>query len=229
MVVKDIAEWRESINDDCQPTIGIYPTSGQAVDAYTYAPENKSSMSCAPRGPYRARVTWAWLDCIGEVKNKLDWSGYHFNGEALLNQTKHGVKARAGIASFAAEIMYRQHRTHVFMFYVCQTKARLMRWDRAGLIISEPIDLLTYPEDFLKFFCAMAKMTREELGYDTTATLASEAEIKMFKNLHLSNKHADKMRKLAISKPTQYPIYKVRACVHVHFISQPTNVAAVCR
>lgn len=213
LVVKDVAEWRES-GDDHRPDIGVYPTDEQAAAAYTPDKKSKTKVDQS-RVPYRASVAWAWLTCFGELKHDPNLSGYSFDDDdaTLLRDTAKAITARAQNIKYMAELMYRQHRTHVFSFYGLKSRVRLLRWDRNGVLFSKPIDLLQHPERFLNFFYRMAAMSRMELGYDTTATLADTKEIEMLRLFPTQNQHARKMLDEATTNLKEYPIYKV--CVTV--------------
>lgn len=211
-IAKDVAELYESCEVDHRPDIGIYPLHDRAQKAFT--PANLKTAIDESRRPYRARVAWAWLECVGELKYDPKLSGYLFKEggnfpEGVLHQTKDGVDARAQITKYATEMMWRQHRTHVFTFYVLKSRARLMRWDRAGQLISEPIDLLENPRHFLDFFYRMAQAQPAQLGHDPTATLADDDQVKLFCEHRTSNVHAKDMLARAVSKVDAYPIYKV--------------------
>lgn len=212
LVMKNVAEWFESKHVDHRPDLGVYSTDPQAAEAYK--PQNTETRVDSSRQTYRARMAWAWLKCVGELKNTPVKSGYLFNSKGYLHNTLEGFKARAQIIKYATEMLYRQHRIHLFTFYGLKTQVRLMRWDRNGLVMSEPIDLLKNPEQFLNFFYRMAAMLPEDLGYDTTAMLASEAEVDVLRQYKLKNKDEEDMLANAISKPKEYPIYKVRVMVN---------------
>lgn len=214
LVVKDIAEWRESPNVDHRPDIGIYPTNEQAEAAYSM--DGEESRVHEARKPFMARVAWAWLVSFGEIKYDPDGSAFLLppvRDSKFLRMTDGGEAARAQVTSFATELMYRQHRTHLLTFYVTKTFARLMRWDRTGLIVTEPIDLRVPSgrKTFLNFFYWMAQMSLKELGYDETAALASAEEAQLMKEYEPPHPSLKEMLSVAVSKPHEYPIYKVCA------------------
>lgn len=212
-VVKDIADWKESPNVDPRPDIGVYPKHDQADAAYVMDNE-EANVALKSRKHHVGRVAWAWLIRFGELKYDADRSAFEVNssrGSKFLRMTTLGRAARAQVTSCATELMYRQHRTHLFTFYVTKTSARLMRWDRAGLVVTEPIDLLTSSgrEAFLNFFYWMAQMSAKELGYDETATLASDADVELFKAYQPRNTYEQEMFAKAVHNPHEYPIYQV--------------------
>lgn len=223
-IAKDVAELYESCEVDHRPDIGIYPLHDRAQKAFT--PAKMKTAIDESRRPYRARVAWAWLECVGELKYDPKLSGYLFKKggkfpEGVLHQTKEGVDARAQITKYATEMMWRQHRTHVFTFYVLKSCARLMRWDRTGQVMSEPIDLLENPRPFLDFFYRLAKAQPAQLGHDPTATLADLEDVELFCEHQAPNSHVQDMLAQATSNADAYPIYRVSAAhpsreLHVH-------------
>ncbi|KAI0692379.1 hypothetical protein BC835DRAFT_1520955 [Cytidiella melzeri] len=78
--------------------------------------------------------------------------------------------------------MVRQHRVFAFIIYISDDKARLTRWDRAGGIVSTPIDLKKNPEQLLNFVYRLALMSRAELGEDPTVELATEDEVQKLRD-----------------------------------------------
>ncbi|EPS97059.1 hypothetical protein FOMPIDRAFT_1129293, partial [Fomitopsis schrenkii] len=81
------------------------------------------------------------------------------------------------MSHYAAKIMQRPFLAYCFTIYVCNNYAWLMRWDRAGLVISEPFDFIQQPRLLHRFFYRFACMTDVERGCDPTVTPATEAEI----------------------------------------------------
>ncbi|EPS97531.1 hypothetical protein FOMPIDRAFT_1128318, partial [Fomitopsis schrenkii] len=81
------------------------------------------------------------------------------------------------MSCYAAKIMQRQFLAYCFTIYVCRNFAWLMRWDRAGLVISEPFDFIQQPQLLHRFFYRFACMTDVQRGCDPTVAPATEAEI----------------------------------------------------
>ncbi|EPS94720.1 hypothetical protein FOMPIDRAFT_1090499, partial [Fomitopsis schrenkii] len=81
------------------------------------------------------------------------------------------------ISRYAAKIMRRQFLSYCFTIFVCNNYAWLMRWDRAGLVISEPFDFIQQPQLLHRFLYRFACMTDIERGCDPTVQPAAKAEI----------------------------------------------------
>ena len=157
-----------------------------------------------------ARVSWPWMVTAFEVKRFDYEAGYHFTTPGLKRTSKEGRKARAQFIKYAKEIQARQHRTHTFTFYISGMQARVFRWDRAGVIVSRPINLKTDYEEFLNCIFRLANLSREEQGYDSTATLACPSEVAKLKKYKTDNRFLRKYKKFMLNAQSHFPIYKVR-------------------
>ena len=113
-----------------------------------------------------------------EVNRTERTSGFKFISPGFLNNGIDARLSRARIAKYSSEIQLRQHRTHLFSLYICGTYARILRWDRTGAIVSEVIDLKKDWKVLYTVIYRFSKMSPSEQGYDTTAELATEDEVK---------------------------------------------------
>ncbi|KII87790.1 hypothetical protein PLICRDRAFT_647730 [Plicaturopsis crispa FD-325 SS-3] len=93
---------------------------------------------------------------------------------------KKRVEARGQHISYNAEIFNQQHRNFAFSVTIMGDFARLVRWDRAGGIVSEEFNYKKsqYLGEFMWRFNHMSPADR---GLDTTVTQASDAEIALAK------------------------------------------------
>ncbi|KAH9889372.1 hypothetical protein C8Q73DRAFT_707317 [Cubamyces lactineus] len=83
--------------------------------------------------------------------------------------------------AYATDMCARQHRRFCFSVSVSGCSARLIRWDRAGAIVSEAFDYVSNPELLCEFFWRFAHLTDEERGYDMTVQPATSAEDTVFR------------------------------------------------
>jgi hypothetical protein len=86
---------------------------------------------------------------------------------------------RGQIASYAAAILGTQFRLHVFSVSICGHRARFIRWDRAGAIVSGTFDYVRNPHLLADFFYRYSRLDRLRQGYDPTLSAASEEEVKI--------------------------------------------------
>ena len=77
----------------------------------------------------------------------------------------------------AVKVMRCGSRLCVFSVFVCHELAWLLRWDRAGLVVSEAFNLLEESRILPNFLYRFARMTDEQRGLDPTVSLASTEEV----------------------------------------------------
>ena len=90
----------------------------------------------------------------------------------------------AQIISYATEAQLYQHRDFYYTVYVWQNYARLMRWDRAGIVLSEPFDWVKERKPLLTFMYAFAMATPQAQGYSSHAQRATDDEVSALQKLH---------------------------------------------
>ncbi|KAI0086349.1 hypothetical protein BDY19DRAFT_995954 [Irpex rosettiformis] len=182
-VFKVTSDWPEASDEDIMPSLVMYPDTDDARQAFS-----RGMASSVATEPHTARVAWAWMTVAVEAKWDPCLSAFHFDDEQeFLMDTIEGERAEAQFAQYAAQTMVRQHRVFVFLIYVCQTKVRLARWDRAGCMVSAPINFETEPEKLLNFVYRLTLMSPKELGYSTVAVLATPEEVQQLSRIsHIS-------------------------------------------
>ncbi|CCM06785.1 uncharacterized protein FIBRA_09084 [Fibroporia radiculosa] len=85
--------------------------------------------------------------------------------------------------AYATEACARQHRTFYFSVSVSGSHARLIRWDRAGAIVTEGFDLHQHPKFLCEFLWRFSHSTDAQRGYDMTIEPASPEEEVLFRNV----------------------------------------------
>ncbi|KAH9932213.1 uncharacterized protein B0H18DRAFT_952364 [Fomitopsis serialis] len=111
-------------------------------------------------------------------------------------------------AACVAKLLGRQHRVHCFTMYVFKGQARVVRWDRAGAIVSTPIDFEKDPSLLHRVIWRYACMTEAQRGFDPTVRRATEEEVKKMRDCHTRNDWADKSRKAALDQDG-WPAYTI--------------------
>ncbi|KAH8115734.1 hypothetical protein DFH11DRAFT_1507170, partial [Phellopilus nigrolimitatus] len=100
--------------------------------------------------------------------------------DSQTNQEK--LDANIGqIVSYAAEACARQHRMFYFSVSIHGHHARLIRWDRAGAVVSRSFNYRQNPELLCKFLWRFGHATPTQRGYDPTVAIASEKDEEDFK------------------------------------------------
>ncbi|KAI5115296.1 hypothetical protein M0805_008202 [Coniferiporia weirii] len=96
------------------------------------------------------------------------------------------------IVSYAVAHLGSSFRTHAFSVLVLSDIARIIRWDRAGAIVTEPIEYTKESAWFAEFFRRFDQLTPEQRGHDTTvSTPTSEELAKARLAFKLQNKDAE--------------------------------------
>ena len=96
-------------------------------------------------------------------------------------KARYRVSALGQNARYAHVVQTRQFRTCVYSISVTGATARLLRWDRSGVIVTESFNYKTNPEILVGFVLRFSKATNEQRGFDGSAVAVdSEADRKMF-------------------------------------------------
>ncbi|KAH9849515.1 hypothetical protein C2E23DRAFT_362963 [Lenzites betulinus] len=97
-------------------------------------------------------------------------------------QTKREVTdAFALHLALVTEIFARQYRNGFFSISLTGSRARLLRWDRAGCLVSEAFDIREHPEHLCYFLWRFSRTIDEMRGHDITvspATLQQELQFR---------------------------------------------------
>lgn len=85
-------------------------------------------------------------------------------------------ESRGQIIHYTSEIFLRQQRCFHFSILVLGIRARIIRWDRSGAIVTELIDYRNDPVKLCEFLWRFGRMSRAQQGYDTTAVCLYEGD-----------------------------------------------------
>ncbi len=101
------------------------------------------------------------------VPKKRTGDGTTGSGNPLMSTAVNTHAVVGQITAYATQILSSQYRTHAFTVLICHNLARLIRWDRAGAIVTEPIyyDDDSYLHDFLTRYNDAPSNIR---GHDST-------------------------------------------------------------
>ncbi|KAJ3543935.1 hypothetical protein NM688_g5800 [Phlebia brevispora] len=206
---KDTANTRESnFNDKC-PDGCIYPTDELAEDTWELDPE-ASEKACKTygreRGPWIAKMAYAFAEVPFEFKREVSLSAFYNDSRYFLRDNEAAISQ---IASYASEILLRQHRVFLFMVCITRTHARVIRWDRAAAVVSESVDLKQTPRLLLNFISRLVTSSSRARGHDETVTFASKDQIKLLKSCTFANPKAQKMLEDIVDGEKDFPIRAV--------------------
>ncbi|KAI0357832.1 hypothetical protein OH77DRAFT_1305388 [Trametes cingulata] len=78
--------------------------------------------------------------------------------------------------AFAMEVQARQPRVALFSVSICGSHARLLRWDRSGIIITRFFDIHEQPDLLCEFLSRYSYASNLQRGHDNTIETASPEE-----------------------------------------------------
>ena len=118
-----------------------------------------------------------------------------------------GENTRGQCALYAANQLAYQHRLFAFSLVICGKRARFVRWDREGVIVSAGIDCSTNHDLVIEFLQRFDQMTAEQRGLDPTATPATPEEIDAFESA-VANVEIESLRR-SVGDQTTYPRFRL--------------------
>lgn len=168
------------------PDISLYP-----FDRKEEAQDAESSLA-EEQGKLLGRTLWEHISVL--IKVQTDDAAFALQDperlpgqsdaeyavaaqEALLAGNANAHFTHGQMAEYAADIMLRQHRLFLYSVYVYRHTARILRWDRTGVMISEAIDYFHEPEKLCDFFYRLGRMSEAQLGYDTSVTRVLDTKV----------------------------------------------------
>ncbi|KAA1470066.1 hypothetical protein DENSPDRAFT_870709 [Dentipellis sp. KUC8613] len=166
MFTGDVGE--NGTEDRLKPSLSLYRKTPAAQAAFMYLGAAQADLDTnLRRGNYRARAAWAWMISIVEMKPAKEY--------ATLSR----------MVSYATEIQNRQHREFVLMAFIHQAHIRFMRWDRAGVTVSHPVNYVQDPTSFFRFvYCLALADQKKRWGCDPTAELADNGDVNRLRSLY---------------------------------------------
>ncbi|KAG8745854.1 hypothetical protein FRC10_006881 [Ceratobasidium sp. 414] len=112
----------------------------------------------------------------GALEHNEHWETIHMT--VSVKRLKSHLKAAiAGLAFDARAVFTHQlHRRHLYALAICGSEATFVRFDRAGVLYSTPIDVCADSDQFTKAVAALLMMDDEEFGLDTAfSTVMNES------------------------------------------------------
>ncbi|KAG1767305.1 hypothetical protein EV702DRAFT_1050408 [Suillus placidus] len=95
--------------------------------------------------------------------------------QPLVSQTDKGFDTLGQITSYAVAQLGAQYRTHAFSVLIVRNRARIIRWDREGAIVTNTFDYYHEPH-LADFFHRFARASPALHGVDTSVTPASDED-----------------------------------------------------
>ncbi|KAH9856003.1 hypothetical protein C2E23DRAFT_813056 [Lenzites betulinus] len=126
----------------------------------------------------KGRTDWSTVEIIIECKRRPSegdpFDDSYNNGETNAKKRR---KALGQILSYAELVLNRQQRTHQYMILFIGQQARIVRFDRSGLVVTNRFSYVVHGEWLEEFLRYYADMRPSERGHDPTAVrLKPESE-----------------------------------------------------
>ena len=86
------------------------------------------------------------------------------------------ISALGQNAHYAHMVQTRQFRTCVFSLTISGSTARMMRWDRSGVLVTEAFDYKANPQTLIEFVWRFIKAKPAQQGFDPTAVAVDSEE-----------------------------------------------------
>ncbi|EFI27583.1 other/FunK1 protein kinase [Coprinopsis cinerea okayama7 len=135
----------------------------QRIDGGVYEDDEKPTEDHPPK--------WEALELGIEVKRHHSCDFFSDEYQKGYSPNSEVSKSALGQAmSYSSLVFFHQHRTHHFSILIFGTKARIVRWDRAGLLFTNAFDYFDEPQKLGEFLWRYAQMDSVDRGHDPTVT-----------------------------------------------------------
>ena len=114
---------------------------------------------------------------MGEIKYSPGDDPFDDDSPGFERDTTQSRDTLGQICTYATAHAAAQFRTHVFSFLLFPKYARLLKWDRAGVVVTEKISLRENPSVLAEFFWRFQNMSRAQRGHDDTIREISVANV----------------------------------------------------
>ncbi|EED84704.1 predicted protein [Postia placenta Mad-698-R] len=161
----------------------ILPIEAQEAYSLTEGELKTAENVMQEQRTFLARPSWAWASLVIEFKTESGGHPFTFSASEIIFLTADDDRLTRGqIINYAAAVLHNQPRQFCFMIVVSGCRARLLRWDRSGAIVSESFDFVHEDkETMFRFLYKYGSMARHERGYDPTVTAATKQEVQDMK------------------------------------------------
>ncbi|TCD68321.1 hypothetical protein EIP91_011180 [Steccherinum ochraceum] len=86
------------------------------------------------------------------------------------------------LASCAAAQFDHQHRSFLFTILVCGHHARFLRWDRAGIIVTDQFDYKEDPQPLAEYLWRYGRISATNRGFDPTVRCSTSSDQEAFRH-----------------------------------------------
>ena len=162
-----------------------------------------------PRKGSSAEASFLHMELFVELKQDTQSDPFRDlpNGGMQERRSINGNKTRGQCLLYAANQLAYQHRLFAFSLVICGKKARFIRWDREGAVVSAGIDCSQHSDLVIEFLRRFNQLTPEQRGLDPTAVPATPDQIEMFESA-VTEIDIESL-KLSVGDRNIYPRYRL--------------------
>lgn len=171
---RDQEDKSDSVNDTLEKDKGKQVASKDDNSKETREITPKDTLT-QKHEPFKAHTSWDYMLLMIEVK--ADSRRKPFTSKSIRPNSDERKKSRGQLAEHIAAMLSHQHLLYAYQVELCKCEARLLRWDRAGVLISKSFNILGKHSPLHRFLFQFSKLDKLQRGADPTASLASDEEI----------------------------------------------------
>ncbi|KZT08090.1 uncharacterized protein LAESUDRAFT_75148 [Laetiporus sulphureus 93-53] len=212
LVVKDTGN-HPDIEERKKPDLTFYPNTPEARKAYELSEDELGDAKVTPeeRRKFLGRAAWPHACVFVEFKAADHKNPFEKRkDEYMPRDTDDARNARGQMYEYATAIMNAQPRTHVFFISIWRTQATLFYADHSQFVCTMPFTFTGKSSALSTFLYHLGQMTSEELGYDSSVTLATVEELAAVKDVEdQMTPYHQKCVTSAFFSESGWPVYKV--------------------
>ena len=119
-----------------------------------------------------------------------------------------GAQTMGQMAEYVARVLEKQFILSFFTVFICENHAWILRWDRAGVVVSEPFNFFEHPLLLHRFIYRFACLDDAQRGRDPTVNFATDQEVQLVRSFEgrLTPWQQDQYKAAFFS---DYPVYRI--------------------
>ncbi|KAI0333047.1 hypothetical protein GY45DRAFT_376152 [Cubamyces sp. BRFM 1775] len=161
----------------------LLPKDNAISNAYAADP-NEKSKQVVDAGIYRRsdapsvgkKTGWGYMELSIECKTEdVQQDPFDEKNPSGSHQPRSDIRKEVlgQIMCYSVLVFDHQRRVHHFTLIIFGKNARLVRWDRSGVVATRAFDYVAKPEMLGRFIWRFGRMSPEQRGHDPTATRIS--------------------------------------------------------
>jgi hypothetical protein len=162
-------------------------------------------IKCSESDEYWSEATLIKPDLVLFEEPREHWETVRMTVEIKKLRSYQKVAMKQLTRYARAMFAHQLHRRHLYAMMVCGAEATFVRFDRAGILYSERIDLQRNAKTFTRAFASLLLLDRMDEGYDTAFTKRTSQEGQLEYWIDLPVFASDNETAGAVAGPTDEP------------------------